>query len=310
MHEAINNISHWIKREAQILGFDFCGICRAEFLEKEAFIMEKWLKAGMHGEMVYMQNYFEKRLDPRKLLEGARSVVVLGYNYFPQEKIPEKDNYVLAKYAYGEDYHDIIGKKLVDLTERLYKIAGNIAAKRYVDTAPLMEKALAVKAGLGWIGKNGCLINPKKGSFFFIAEILTDLVLEYDSPSDRNLCGNCTKCKDACPTKAIVAPGIIDARRCISYLTIEYKGAFPVEFLGQFRNCIFGCDICQDVCPWNRFARPHTEKKFMPHQKLVALRKADWESITQDLYREIFKKSAVKRAKYNGLLRNIDFVKT
>jgi epoxyqueuosine reductase len=302
-----NHIADWIKAEASALGFDACGIARAGFLESEAPVLERWLKANMNGTMQYMENYFDKRLDPRQLLEGAQSVIVLVSNYLPETPLPEKDNFILSKYAYGTDYHFVIRDRMRKLIEGLDEKAGDIAARGFVDSAPVLERAWAAKAGLGWIGKNANFIIPRKGSFYFLSVIITDLWLPDDTPRATDLCGACRNCIDACPTQAIVAPGVVDARRCISYLTIELHAEIPETFAGQFRNRIFGCDICQDVCPWNRFQKPHNEPLFAPIPDLFEMTKRKWEELTQDEYRVLFKKSAVKRAKYHGLLRNVRF---
>lgn len=298
-------LTGWLKNRAAELGFSSCGIAQAGLLETEATQLEMWLKAGMHGEMSYMENYFDKRTDPRKLLEGAKSVIVFLFNYFPNEILPENDNYILSKYAYGEDYHFVIKDKLYQLIAELKEVVGDINARPFVDSAPVLERAWAEKAGLGWIGKNANLIVPKKGSFFFISEIITDLELDYDPPRDNDFCGDCRRCLDACPTQAIVAPKVIDARRCISYLTIELKNEIPTEFTGLFHDRIFGCDICQDVCPWTRFSVPHKESRFDPNDMLKKMKKTDWEKLSQELFNEIFSKSPVQRANYQGLMRNL-----
>jgi epoxyqueuosine reductase len=306
---SINELTSWLKSRAAGLGFSACGIARAGLLEQEAVHLENWLKAGMHGEMAYMENYFDKRIDPRRLLDDAKSVIVLLYNYYPEKSLPEIDNYVLSKYAYGEDYHFVVKDKLKQLIAELRDRAGDISARPFVDTAPVLERAWAEKAGLGWVGKHTNLIVPKQGSFFFIAEIITDLELDYDLPRNNDFCGDCRRCIDACPTQAIVAPRVVDARKCISYLTIELKNEIPVEFSGQMQDRVFGCDICQDVCPWTRFSAPHDETRFRPHPALGKMKKSDWESLTRELFNELFRKSAVKRAKYQGLIRNVLFAK-
>lgn len=302
-------LTAWLKNRAAVLGFSACGIARAGLLETEATQLEKWLKAGMHGEMTYMENHFDKRTDPRKLLDGAQSVIVFLFNYFPETTLPEEDNYVLSKYAYGEDYHFVIKDKLYQLIAELKELAGEINARPFVDSAPVLERAWAEKAGLGWVGKNANLIVPKKGSFYFISEIITDLELDYDQPRNNNFCGDCRRCLDACPTQAIVAPKVVDARRCISYLTIELKNEIPADFAGQFHDRIFGCDICQDVCPWTRFSMPHQEPRFEPHPDFETMKKSDWEELSRELFNQLFHKSAVKRTKYTGLMRNIQMAK-
>jgi epoxyqueuosine reductase len=302
-------LTAWLKSRAATLGFAHCGIARAGFLEAEARHLEQWLKSGMNGQMKYMERYFEKRVDPRKLLDNARSVIVFLYNYFPKKILPESGNYVISKYAYGEDYHFVIKDKLYNLVDELRVLAGDINARPFVDSAPALERAWAEKAGLGWIGKNANLIVPKQGSFFFIALIITDLELVYDQPKSNDFCSDCRRCLIACPTQAIVAPRVVDARKCISYLTIEMKNEISAEFAGQFNDRIFGCDICQDVCPWSRFSVHHNEPRFDPHSLLKVMKKTDWENLTQSLFNEIFRKSAIKRAKYTGLARNIAFAK-
>ncbi len=302
-------LSKWLKNRAATLGFHACGIARAGFLETEAGHLEQWLKEGMHGQMKYMENHFEKRVDPRKLLDNARSVIVFLYNFFPKKTLPESGNYLISKYAYGEDYHYVIKDKLYQLIDELRAMAGDINARPFVDSAPVLERAWAEKAGLGWIGKNTNLIVPKQGSFFFIAEIITDLELDYNHPKSNDFCGDCRRCLEACPTQAIVAPRVVDARKCISFLTIELKDEIPSAFSGQFNDSIFGCDICQDVCPWTKFSVPHNEPRFDPNPLLQKMNKTEWEHLTKDLFDEIFRKSAVKRAKYTGLVRNIAFAK-
>lgn len=302
-------LSQWIKQRSTELGFDYCGLAPATFLEDEAPRLEQWLKSGMHGEMQYMENYFDKRLDPRKLVDGAKSVIVFLKNYFPEKEIDHTNNYIVSKYAYGKDYHFVIKEKLKELIAEMEARAGAINARAFVDSAPVLERAWAAKAGLGWIGKNANFIHPKAGSFFFIAEIITDLELEYDQPKDNDFCGACRNCIDACPTQAIVGDRVIDSKKCISYLTIELKDQIPEEFNGQFKDRIFGCDICQDVCPWTRFSTPHQETQFIPNQQLNGLTKKGWEELSEESFRIVFKKSAVKRTKYSGLTRNIRFVK-
>jgi len=301
-------LSSWIKQRSADLGFDYCGIAPAGFLDDEAPRLVQWLKAGMHGKMQYMENHFDKRLDPRKLVDGAKSVIVFLKNYFPEKEIDQTDNYILSKYAYGKDYHFVIKDKLKGLIAEIRENAGDINARAFVDSAPVLERAWAAKAGLGWIGKNANFIHPKAGSYFFISEIITDLDLEYDPPKDNDFCGACRNCIDACPTQAIVGDRIIDSRKCISYLTIELKDQIPEEFKGQFQDRIFGCDICQDVCPWTRFSKPHIEPQFNPHPKLLDMKKKDWDELSEETFRVIFKNSAVKRTKYSGLMRNIGFI--
>ena len=298
-----------VKQVAAQLGFDFCGIAKADFLEEEAPRLEEWLKRGYQGKMGYLENHFDKRLDPRKLVPGAKSVISLIYNYYPKEDHAAENNYKIAKYAYGKDYHLVIKDKLRLFFELLkQQIGSDLEGRVFVDSAPVHERAWAAKAGLGWIGKNSLLLNKKMGSFFFLAEIISDLELEADGPVQDH-CGTCTRCIDACPTDAIVTPYVIDSKRCISYLTIELKDELPTGYEQQMEGWVFGCDICQDVCPWNRHARPHQEPAFDPHNKLSANQRQDWEELTEETFRIIFKNSAVKRTKYKGLKRNIDYVK-
>jgi epoxyqueuosine reductase len=297
-----------IKTEAKRLGFDYVGISKAEFLEEEAPRLENWLNNNMHGQMSYMQNYFDKRLDPRLLVPGARSVISMLLNYFPSEEQQDKTAPKISKYAYGTDYHFVIREKLNALLEFMKENIGNIEGRAFVDSAPVMDKAWAKKSGLGWIGKNSNLINKQNGSFFFIAELIVDLELEYDGPI-KDYCGTCTKCIDACPTDAIVAPGVVNGSKCISYFTIELKENIPSEVKGKFDNWMFGCDVCQDVCPWNRFSKPHSEPHFEPTSGLLGFSKNDWEEITEETFKRVFKDSAVKRTKFSGLKRNIDFLK-
>ena len=293
-----------IKERATALGFSFCGVARAEFLEEEAPRLEAWLRQGQHGAMGYMENHFDKRLDPTKLVEGARSVITLGYNYFPEEDLAQDDDYKIAKYAYGEDYHFVIKRKLRTLLEYVQETIGEVHGRAFVDSAPVMERAWAQRSGTGWIGKNSLLLNKRQGSFFFLAELIVDLELAYDGPVP-DYCGTCTRCLDACPTDAITEPYVVDSNRCISYLTIELREAIPDSMQGQWADWIFGCDICQDVCPWNRHARPHQEPAFAPHPDLADMTKDDWHEITEETFRKVFKKSALKRAKLAGLRRNI-----
>jgi epoxyqueuosine reductase len=309
LFSAPSRYTRFIKTQAAELGFDFCGISRAEFLHEEAPRLEKWLREGKHGQMAYMANHFDKRLDPRLLVEGARSVVSLLYNYYPEQEIPtEKDGYQISKYAYGTDYHFVIKDKLKGFIEAIREEVGDVNGRAFVDSAPVMDKAWARKGGLGWVGKHSNLINKQSGSFFFIAELILDLELEYDGPV-KDFCGTCTRCIDACPTDAITEPYVVDGSKCISYFTIELKEAIPEEVKGKFDNWIFGCDICQDVCPWNRFSKPHQEPQFLPNTHLKEMKASDWEEITEDIFRAVFQKSAVKRTKLEGLKRNIAFVK-
>jgi epoxyqueuosine reductase len=301
--------SEIIKEEAKRLGFLFCGIAKAEFLEDEAPRLESWLRQGMNGEMAYMENHFDKRLDPRKLVEGARSVVSLGLNYFTDQVQADPLAPKISKYAYGTDYHTVIKEKLQELLLFINEKIGEVHGRAFVDSAPVLDKAWAKKSGLGWVGKSTNLINKEVGSFFFLAELIIDLELAYDIPSTKDYCGTCTRCIDACPTDAIVGPYIVDGSRCISYLTIELKNEISPEFEGKMDNWMFGCDICQDVCPWNRFSTLHQEPAFKPTDELLAMDKADWEDITEEVFQKLFRKSPVKRTKFGGLKRNIDFLK-
>ena len=300
--------SNWIKNEAKRLGFDACGISKATFLEVEAPRLEAWLQNSFHGEMRYMENHFDKRLDPRLLVPGAKSVISLLYNYYPEE-IQNKSSYQISKYAYGEDYHLVIKKKLNEMVDSMQQVMGKFNARVFTDSAPIMERAWAQKSGLGWLGKNSLLINKSKGSFFFLAEIILDIELICDSPFKSDHCGTCTQCIDACPTQAILPNNTIDGSKCISYFTIELKEEIPTQYKDNFDDWAFGCDICQDICPWNRFSLPHKEEKFRPDERLLQFEKSDWEEITEDVFKEIFKRSAVKRTKFSGFQRNIDFLK-
>lgn len=298
-----------IKTQAKNLGFDFCGIAKAEFLEEEAPRLEAWLNQNYHGEMAYMANHFDKRLDPTKLVAGAKTVISLIYNYFPESTLPNgPSDLKIAKYAYGKDYHFVIKDKLKTLLQNLQKEIGEIGGRAFVDSAPVMERQWAQKAGLGWTGKNSLLLHRQMGSFFFLAELIIDLEVAPDSAMTKDYCGTCTKCIDACPTDAIVESGVVDGSRCISYFTIELKEQIPQTMRGKLENWIFGCDICQDVCPWNRFSKPHQEAEFLPHQDLKNMTRRDWEEITQETFDRVFQKSAVKRTKLEGLARNIAFI--
>lgn len=295
-----------IKAEAARLGFSFCGISKAEFLEEEAPLLERWLQQGMHGQMSYMENYFDKRLDPRLLVDGAKSVISLMLNYFPEEKQNlEENNYKISKYAYGRDYHKVLKKKLLALYDFISEEIGEINGRAFVDSAPVLDKAWAKRSGLGWVGKHSNIINKQQGSFFFISELIIDLELEYDAPLSKDYCGSCTRCIDACPTDAILNPHIVDGSKCISYFTIELKDQIPQEYKQKFENWVFGCDICQDVCPWNRFSKPNNEPDFKPLPGLMDLKKQDWEEITEDIFNKVFQGSPVKRTKFEGLKRNI-----
>jgi epoxyqueuosine reductase len=298
----------FIKNEAKRLGFLSCGISRAGFLENEAPLLESWLKNGAHGEMTYMENNFDKRLDPRKLVDGAKSVISFSLNYYSDQVQVDPAAPKISRYAYGEDYHSVIKTKLKKLIELIQENIGEVNGRAFVDSAPVLDKAWAKKSGLGWIGKNSNLINKKSGSFFFLAELITDLDLEYDTEPTRDHCGTCTRCIDACPTEAIVAPYVVDGSKCISYLTIELKNELPSHFKGKMDNWMFGCDVCQDVCPWNKFSMLNTEPSFTPNPQLLSFSSGDWREITQDTFSKVFKNSAVKRTKFRGLKRNIDFL--
>ncbi len=295
-----------IKEEAKRLGFLSCGISRAEFLEEEAPRLEKWLKQGMQGEMRYMENHFDKRLDPRRLVDGAKSVISLLLNYYPsEEQVP--DTYKISKYAYGQDYHQVIKAKLRELHAFISREIGEVNGRAFVDSAPVLDKVWAARSGLGWIGKHSNLLTQQVGSFYFIAELIIDLELEYDTPVTDH-CGSCTACIDACPTEAIIQPYVVDGSKCISYLTIELRDEIPTSFRDKMDDWAFGCDVCQDVCPWNRFSKPHSEPLFNPHPDLLGMSKKDWEEITEEVFQKVFKGSAVKRTKFKGLKRNISFL--
>ncbi|WP_064196372.1 MULTISPECIES: tRNA epoxyqueuosine(34) reductase QueG [Emticicia] len=309
MPNLLQERSNIIKQKALELGFEACGISKADFLEEEAPLLEKWLNLNYHGKMAYMANHFDKRLDPRKLVDGAKSVITVILNYFPEEPLStDEDSYKISKYAYGTDYHFVLKDKLKDLMNFISEEIGEVNGRIFVDSAPVMDKVWAKKSGIGWIGKHSNLITREIGSFFFIGEIICDLELQTDS-SMKDYCGTCTRCVDACPTDAIVQPYVVDGSKCISYFTIELKEAIPDEVKGQFENWIFGCDICQDVCPWNRFSKPSEVPDFRQHPDLKNFTKSDWEEITQEVFQEIFRRSAVKRTKLEGLKRNISFVK-
>ncbi|MCK5104556.1 MAG: tRNA epoxyqueuosine(34) reductase QueG [Cyclobacteriaceae bacterium] len=296
-----------IKQKAKALGFDYCGISKAEKLETEEANLNTWLSKGFHGKMAYMENHFELRLDPTKLVPGAKSVISLLYNYYPGHDEQAHSKYKIAKYAYGKDYHFVIKDKLKAFLDCLQEEIGEVNGRVFVDSAPVMERQWAAKSGLGWLGKNTLLINNKQGSFFFITELILDLELEYDRPV-KDYCGTCTKCLDACPTDAFADAGILDASKCISYLTIELKGAIPEEFKGTYENWVFGCDICQDICPWNRFSKRHNDSDFKKNKGVKAVVDKEWVEFTEEVFREIFKDSPVKRTKYRGLQRNINFI--
>jgi epoxyqueuosine reductase len=300
--------SKQIKEHAKRLGFLSCGISKAGFLEDEAPRLEQWLAQGHHGSMTYMERNFDKRLDPTKLVPGAKSVVSLLYNYYPSDKQSDKEAPKLSKYAYGKDYHFVVKEKLKELMHSIEEEIGEVSGRAFVDSAPVLDKAWAAKGGLGWLGKHTNLISKKTGSFFFIAELIIDLPLEADTPVTDH-CGSCTACIDACPTDAIIAPYQVDGSKCISYFTIELKEAIPQEVKGQFDNWAFGCDVCQDVCPWNRFSTPHQEPELEPSLELMNLTKNDWHEITEVVFNRLFEKSAVQRTQFSGLKRNLDFLR-
>lgn len=296
-----------IKEKSKKYGFQSCGISKSDFLEEEAPRLEQWLKNQHHGEMHYMENYFDKRLDPRLLVEGSKSVISLSYNYFPEEDIFKDKAQKISKYAYGQDYHEVIKEILRDMIAELREEIGDFDCRVFVDSAPVLERAWAKKSGIGWVGKNANLITKQSGSFYFLAEIICDLNLEYDGPTTDH-CGSCRKCIDACPTNAIISDKIVDGSKCISYATIELRNEIPTSFQDNMENWMFGCDICQDVCPWNRFSKPNIESRFQPNSALKNMTKQEWKDITQELFSSVFKKSPVKRTKLAGLKRNLDFL--
>lgn len=306
MQKLIEKYSELIKQEAKRLGFLACGISKAEFLESEAKRLEKWLKDGFHGEMKYMENHFDKRLDPRLLVDGAKSVISVLFNYFPSQQ-QSTDTFKVSKYAYGEDYHHVMKDKLKQLLEFINEHIGEVNGRAFVDSAPVMDKAWAVKSGVGWLGKNANVLTKKVGSYYFIGELIIDLPLAYDTPT-TNHCGQCRACIEACPTEAIVSSYVIDSTKCISYATIELKNEMPDYFTDKMDDWIYGCDICQDVCPWNKFSKPHQESLFQPSQPWINYSKKEWVELTEELFKVQFKKSAVQRTKFSGLKRNIEFI--
>ena len=304
----IQNNTQIIKAISKTLGFDFCGIAKAEKLDDDARRLERWLHSGRHGNMKYMENYFDLRIDPTKLVPGARSVITLLLNYSPSQQ-QRKDAPQVSKYAYGKDYHEVIREKLKVFLQMIKENIGNVHGRGFADSAPVLEKSWAQKSGLGWIAKNGNLITRQQGSFFFIATLITDLELEYDDPFVKDYCGSCTRCIDACPTDAILDDKVIDGSKCISYFTIELKDMLiPEKMKGQFANKMFGCDICQDVCPWNRFSKPATEAAFTPLPQILNFTTSDWEELTEESFKIIFKDSPLKRSKYAGIKRNLKFI--
>jgi epoxyqueuosine reductase len=307
---SVEKMTNIIKHTASGLGFDYCGIAKAQVLDDDARRLEQWLSKGMQGNMHYMENYFDVRIDPSKLVPGATSVITLMMNYFPSTQ--QKDHAPkIAKYAYGNDYHEVIREKLKALITHIKKEAGDINGRGFVDSAPVLERAWAQKSGLGWIGKNGNLINKQSGSFFFIATLIVDIELEYDAALAKDYCGTCTKCIDHCPTEAILPDKVIDGSKCISYFTIELKDALiPDGMKGKFDNWMFGCDTCQDVCPWNRFSKPTAETNFKPIPAVLNFSSNDWEELTEESFKQLFKHSPIKRSKYAGIKRNLQFIKT
>ena len=309
MNNILANRTSFIKQTAAELGFDYCGIAKAVQLDEDAKRLEQWLSKGMNGNMQYMQNHFDLRIDPRKLVPGAKSVITLLMNYFPDEN-QQTSSPKVSKYAYGKDYHIIIRKKLTEFLASLRKEFGLIEGRGFVDSAPVLERSWAQKAGLGWIGKNGNLITKKNGSFFFIASLIVDLDLHYDDSFAKDYCGSCTKCIDHCPTKAILPDKVVDGSKCISYFTIELKDALiPDAMKGKFDDWIFGCDVCQDVCPWNRFSNPHQNEAFNPIPEILSFSDKDWEELTEESFKIIFKDSPLKRTSFNGIRRNLSFIK-
>lgn len=296
-----------VKAIAKDLGFDFCGISKAEQLSEEAFQLDNWLNKGMHGQMSYMENHFDKRIDPRQLVPGAKSVISLLFNYYTDTIQDDPESPKLSMYAMGEDYHTVIKRKLFLFLDQIRSLIGDVEGRVFVDSAPIMDKVWAKRSGLGWIGKNSNLINKQQGSFFFIAELILDLNLEADGQI-KDYCGSCTRCIDACPTEAIVEPHVVNGSKCISYLTIELKDQLPVSWKGKLDDWMFGCDVCQTVCPWNRFSKQHQEPAFDPDSEIIGMKKADWQELTEDTFNRVFGKSAVKRTGFLGLKRNIEFI--
>lgn len=297
-----------VKQTARELGFSYCGIARAEKLDEDARRLENWLNQSMHGNMQYMENHFDLRVDPRKLVPGAKSVITVLQNYFPEQEqkqgIPK-----ISKYAFGKDYHEVIRNKLHHFLESLNNKIGVIHGRGFVDSAPVLERSWAVKTGAGWIGKNGNLINKQSGSFYFIATLIVDLELAYDDPIAKDYCGNCSKCIDNCPTEAIGENKVVDGSKCISYFTIELKDALiPGEMKGKFDNWLFGCDVCQDVCPWNRFSKPNTEIQFKPIPEVLNLSTKEWDEMSEETFKTVFKDSPIKRTRYKGIRRNLSFL--
>lgn len=309
MRDVVSDHTALVKSLASQLGFSYCGIAKAVKLEDDARRLEQWLNKGMHGTMTYMENHFELRIDPTKLVPGARSVITLLYNYFPAAT-PSSSSVKVSRYAYGNDYHDVIRKQLKEFIRLLEASTGPVNGRGFVDSAPVLERSWALRSGLGWIGKNGNIINKNSGSYFFIATLITDLDLRQDDPYVKDYCGSCTKCIDACPTQAIKPGKVVDGSSCISYFTIELKDAMiPESFRGKFDTWIFGCDICQEVCPWNRFAKPHTHEDLKPGEQISGFTDKDWEELTEENFKAYFSHSPLKRTGYKGLMRNIHFLK-
>jgi len=300
--------TQFIRDEAYKLGFSFVGFAKAERMDVEAKRLEAWLNKGLHGQMNYLENHFDKRIDPTLLVDGAKTVVSFMFNYHNPEKQTDETAPKISMYAYGEDYHHVIKNKLKSLLEIINSQIGEVNGRAFVDSAPVLERDWANRAGVGWVGKNTLIINPKAGSNFFLAELIIDIELAPDAPM-KDYCGTCTKCIEACPTNAIAPNGyLLDSTKCISYLTIELRDALPIEYQDKMENWMFGCDICQDVCPWNRFATKHSELAFEPTEDLLSMKKNEWLEITEEVFNHLFKKSAVKRTKFAGLKRNIDFI--
>lgn len=301
-----NQHTQLVKQIASQYGFDYCGIAKAQQLDDDARRLEKWLQQGMHGNMKYMENHFDLRVDPTKLVAGAKSVITLLKNYYPSQSAENK----ISKYAYGKDYHEVIKSALKQIMNELQEKIGQFSGRGFVDSAPVLERSWAQKSGLGWIGRNGNLITKQSGSFFFIATLIVDVELNYDDPFAKDFCGSCRKCIDSCPTDAILPDKTINGSKCISYFTIELKDEIiPQEMKGKFQNWMFGCDICQDVCPWNRFAKPHNEEAFLPLPEILNFTTKEWEELSEEAFKKIFKHSPLSRAKYQGIQRNIKFLK-
>jgi epoxyqueuosine reductase len=305
---SVDQHTNWVKQLAAAHGFDYCGIAKAQPLDEDARRLEAWLQKGLHGNMQYMQNYFDLRVDPTKLVPGAKSVITVLKNYFPAQNSPAE--YKISRYAYGKDYHTVIKAQLKQMIQELQEKIGQFNGRGFVDSAPVLERTWAQKSGLGWVGKNGNLITKQSGSFFFIATLITDLELNYDDPFAKDFCGSCTKCIDACPTEAIQPNKVINGNKCISYFTIELKDEIiPQELKGKFNNWMFGCDVCQEVCPWNRFSKPTAETEFTPLPEILNLSTRDWEELSEEAFKKIFKHSPLSRSKYKGIQRNITFLK-